>query len=387
MKIAVVSGSFPPDLCGIGDYTSKLCGEMRRHINSGEVHIITKAGPEREGTERHVMPCVKNWNLAGVCHTVRAIRRLQPDVVHIQYPPSAFRRSISTTLLPLFLRFLVRRARVFCTIHEFDNKTFAGKLRLLASMIPCHGLVVVDEGYKQSIARFCRFLSRRIAFIPIGSNIGNVGIAEEQRRALRRELGWAHDDVVIVHFGILREGKGIDQLIEAFRVAHKSCVNLRLLLAGAPGASWDDSSFRDMLREYQLIDSVHMTGRVSEERTSRYLSMADFAVFPFTDGVSTKRTGFMAAVEHGLPTVTTFPSSGMPELCDDVNVALVPPDNAEALAEAMIRVAGDEALRNRLAEGAALLRQTYSWDRIACAHLELYASALHATDPAPERFD
>jgi glycosyltransferase involved in cell wall biosynthesis len=82
----------------------------------------------------------------------------------------------------------------------------------------------------------------------------------------------------------------------------------------------------------------------------------------------------MAALAHGLPVVTTEPRSQHqePRLVDGENVALVPPDDPAALAEAVVQLMAAPDLRRRLGEGARALAQSFSWDCIARQTVQLY---------------
>jgi glycosyltransferase involved in cell wall biosynthesis len=79
----------------------------------------------------------------------------------------------------------------------------------------------------------------------------------------------------------------------------------------------------------------------------------------------------------GLPVVTTR-VSGIPELVEDgVNGLLVDPDDPDALAEALLRVHRDEALRARLAAaGEATVRERFDGEVLAERLAALFREAL-----------
>ena len=67
------------------------------------------------------------------------------------------------------------------------------------------------------------------------------------------------------------------------------------------------------------------------------------------DGIPTV---FIESMAMGVPVVSTN-ISAIPELIEnEVSGILVPPKNPEALADAMVRILGNEALRNRIAANA-----------------------------------
>jgi len=78
------------------------------------------------------------------------------------------------------------------------------------------------------------------------------------------------------------------------------------------------------------------------------------AVLPSRPTASGKREGIpvalMEAMACGLPVVASD-LSGIPELVEDGRTGiLVPPGDAEALADALVRLAGDAGLRARMGE-------------------------------------
>ena len=96
----------------------------------------------------------------------------------------------------------------------------------------------------------------------------------------------------------------------------------------------------------------------------------------------------MAALSQGLPVVTTRGArtvtaaelddiagdADLPTLVDGDNVLLVPPDDASAVARAVIRLLANPSLRQRLATRARVLAQAFSWDAIARRSTAVYAA-------------
>jgi glycosyltransferase involved in cell wall biosynthesis len=84
----------------------------------------------------------------------------------------------------------------------------------------------------------------------------------------------------------------------------------------------------------------------------------------------------LEAAAHGTPAVVSALDCFAETLGD---AALrVPPGDAQALAEAMLRIAGDEALRARLGAAARERAAAYTWERSATALHALLAGAAGA---------
>jgi len=126
------------------------------------------------------------------------------------------------------------------------------------------------------------------------------------------------------------------------------------------------------LRELSQRDPrVHVPGFVDDVRP--YFQKATIFVCPITDGGGT-RLKILDALAMGMPIVsTTFAASGL-ALRDGTHLLIA--DTPEAIVEQIIRLLGDQALRQRLAQGAVdVVRQTYSWDTIGHSLVAAYEEA------------
>lgn len=139
------------------------------------------------------------------------------------------------------------------------------------------------------------------------------------------------------------------------------------------------------LRELSQRDSrVNVPGFVDDVRP--YFQKATVFVCPITDGGGT-RLKILDALAMGMPIVsTTFAASGL-ALRDGVHLLIA--DSPEAIIERIIGLLGDQALRQRLAQGAVdIAQQTYSWDTIGHSLVAAYEEAVELkTSQARNRSD
>jgi glycosyltransferase involved in cell wall biosynthesis len=64
------------------------------------------------------------------------------------------------------------------------------------------------------------------------------------------------------------------------------------------------------------------------------------------------------------------------ELLDGENIALVPPDDVEALVAKIQELAASEGLQRRLGQGAKRLSESFNWERIAEETVAFYSSLM-----------
>jgi glycosyltransferase involved in cell wall biosynthesis len=183
----------------------------------------------------------------------------------------------------------------------------------------------------------------------------------------------------ILFFGQIKPYKGVDVLVEAaLRLAARGC-RFTVTVAGRPYEPLDGlkakieaagagSRFRFDLRH------------VPDDALAAYLARADLVVFPYRH---IDASGALTlAIAAGKPIVATRVGV-FAEPPNRDQLALVPPDDPMALAEALEPLVRDPAAREALGQRVRRLREGIpSWDRFAEACLSVYAG-LGAPRAAP----
>jgi glycosyltransferase involved in cell wall biosynthesis len=229
---------------------------------------------------------------------------------------------------------------------------------------------------------------RRVRLIPIGSNIPNNPPEGYSRDAWRRSHGVGESATLLAYFGFLNSTKGLNDLLNALAILVQRG-DYRLVMVGGGLGSSDPTNrstaqrLNRLARDLGISDHLIWTGYLEPAEVSAALLAADMAVLPYADGASFRRGSLLAALEHGLPVITTSPGQGLedwgredqveyPELRHEQNGLLVEPGDPAALVEAIQLLAADPELRARIASGAAELARFFAWDRIAEMHEALY---------------
>ena len=169
---------------------------------------------------------------------------------------------------------------------------------------------------------------------------------ERDRR--RTELGWPVDRTLGIFVGRLSREKGIVDLLRAWQDVH-SPATLAVVGPDMPGHPWDES-----VRAREIAGSPALTGRVifagATSDPAPLYRAADFAIVPShweSFGLSAAE-----AMASGLAVVASAVGGLKDYIVDGANGLLVPAQDPAALARAIDRVAGDAALRARLASAA-----------------------------------
>jgi glycosyltransferase involved in cell wall biosynthesis len=217
--------------------------------------------------------------------------------------------------------------------------------------------------------------------IPIGSNINPSLPAGYERDRERARWGAGPGDLLLCFFGFVNDRKGVDTLLHALHLLDarpQNTGNPQLLFVGGQTGASDPTNvaylaqIEALIGQLGLAHRVHWTGFVPSEQVTASFSASDLCVLPFRDGVSFLHGTLHAALAHGMPILTTQPRVPLPELVNRENICLVPPEDPQALAEAIVLLADDRDLRHRLGAGAQILSERFRWDKIAAETLDLY---------------
>jgi len=404
MKVCLITGEYPPDQGGVGDFTNEVAKALAELGH--EVHVLTSASPNTQPATRNPKPetrnpvivhrIVRNWSWRCWRDITRLNDALHFDVLNIQYQTAAYEMHPAINLLPLRLRMGAGpRPRMVVTFHDLKVPYLfpkAGRLRWWVNLALARWSDAVIVTNAEDFARLSTYsFVRSLSLIPIGSNISPEPPAGYDREEWRAHWSLKPDDLLLSYFGFLNESKGgetlvraLDKLVQSTSNIQYPISNIQLMMVGGKVGSSDPTNvaylkkIEGLIEELGLTDRVLWTGYTPQPEVSANLLASDVCVLPYRDGASFRRGSFMAALAHGLPIVSTRPRVDVPELRHGENILLVPPDAPVALAEAIARLAQDARLRRRLGEGAARLAQSFTWEKIAEKAEALYEEILHA---------
>lgn len=126
-----------------------------------------------------------------------------------------------------------------------------------------------------------------------------------------------------------------------------------------------------MLRKKYLVKRYGSNKTLVED----YFSRASVVVIPnrSQEGHSGSLT---VAYSFGKPVITTNVVE-FPQLVKEAGCGLiVPPDDPEALADAVINLLQDKKLRKKMSKNALKMAEELSWDNIAKRHIKVYEDAI-----------
>jgi glycosyltransferase involved in cell wall biosynthesis len=329
MRLLLVTGMYPtPDRPHAGPFVARRVASLRE--GGADVVVAASSSYRHRGPIRHLQI------------TWRALRAKGPFDGVEAHPLFA------AGLIGLLVARL-RRVPLVAYAHGGDVGDYARRnrvYRFLAGLV-ARGAKVVVTNSSDSAAHAAALGAHPLVVSP-GVDFTVFRPAPETRRALRSSLGMP-DGLVALYVGTLSKRKGADVFAAAIDLA-----------PGWHGLAIGDGELAGELaaRHPALVQR----GPVPPEEVARWMQAADVVVVP-----SRREPLGLAAIEAlacGTPVVAAAVGGLKEVIRDGENGLLVPPEDPEALAGALTRLA-DPRLRKRLA--AAGPASVASHDRVAAA--------------------
>ncbi len=331
MRIRLVTGSVPPEVCGVGDYTWRLAEAIRSKGLDVDISVV------------------KRFFSSEASEVLRG-RQGKGEIVHIQYPTLGAGYGMASQALSILRPCVV-------TLHEFSRVHWLRRVASLPFLLRSH-LIFTSQFERGHAARILPPIEGRSDIIPIGSNIAPCAADSSDVRS------------EIVYFGLLAPKKGLEcvlQLASSLRVRGDG-TPVRIIGATVPKFQAFADAFISRCAENSILLSLNETpGRVAD-----LFAKARCAYLPFPDGASDRRGSLRALLAAGVPCITTAGRETAEEVRNIVCFA-DSPDAAALLVEKLFR---DECYWRDLSHRSAKYAETFSWCAIAESHLRLYTRFL-----------
>lgn len=311
MSIIIITGSYPPDICGVGDYTARIM--------------------QRDWTLYYR----KDWGIGSFFRYIRDINKLGIKTINMQYPTQGYGWSIVPHLLCIYFSLFTRK-RFSVTIHEQSQLSLKARWAQKLILLTANRVIFTNDFERSYAIKRFPFMRGRSTVIKIFSNISAV---DHIRPISEREYE-------VVNFGHVRPNKGLEEFIEKTK-GRKACI-----------AGQVPEGFEEYFEKIKS-SGVEIKLNLSDRDVSELLNNTKLVYLPFPDGVSQRRGSFLASAINGAVVYTTIGKFTTPQLNDAVL------DSAEISIDGVLN--NDELMNEKQRKGLEFMRTQMpkSWADVA----------------------
>ncbi len=371
MRIAILS-CFYPYRGGISQFNACLYGELSKgnivkafnfrrqypdFLFPGKTQYVTS---DDEAVPVESEALLDTANPFSYATTLKAIREWGPDLLIVRYWMTYFAPSLG---------FITRHMKKHCTVISIlDNvvpheRHFFDRPFTRYFLKGSHGHVTLCEAVSKDLLELAPRARYTVIQHPLYSHFGE----KVERQAAEKKLGIRSGMKNILFFGLIREYKGLDILIEAFKGLGEE---YQLIIAGEPYGSFD--------RYRELIDSSGCSGRihtflqyVRDSEVKDYFSIADVTVLPYR---SATQSGISSISYHFEVPMIVTDVGGMKETIGDRGTGLLAEAcSPEAIRESILRYFSDPEIAAICRAGIKKEKERLSWENFCRQLLDFSA--------------
>ena len=294
--------------------------------------------------------------------TMKAIRDWNPDLLIVRYWMSYFAPSLG---------YITRHLRGRCKVISILDNVIPHEPRFFDTPLTKYflkgsdGCVTLCEAVSRDLLKIKPDARYTVIPHPLYSHFG----AKKPRGEAEKVLGLKGGKKNILFFGLIREYKGLDILIDAFSGLDDS---YQLIIAGEPYGSFE--KYADAIALSPLKDNIHTYLRyIKDSEVTDFFSAADVTVLPYR---SATQSGISSVSYHfEIPMIVTE-TGGLKETIGDRKTGLVAKNcTPEAVREEIIRYFADPGIAEDCIGNIRKEKERLSWGNF-CRKLLEFASEL-----------
>ncbi len=354
MRILTVSDVYYPHPGGVPEHIYHLSIELIKRGH--EVLVLAPEMGKYEGTLPDVIrvgkaiPIIANRSSSRVAFSfdiqkrVRDIVRRKFDIVHIHG---------LVPVLPL-LALKYSNSKNVVTVHAAHERNIAysiskGWLKRYVEKIDAR--IAVSEVAKKSIFPF---FPGDYIIIPNGIDTNRFNPEIEPLKEFEGKFN-------ILFVGRFEQRKGLKYLLSAFPMIVKEVPDARLIIVGSGYLNIPES------------DNIVVRKSISSSLIPRFYASSDVFCSP---AIGNESFGIvlLEAMASGVPLVASSIPGYRCVVRDGETGVLVEKQNPNSIAKAIIKIAKDKDLRNKLSKNGREYALKFSWDKIAERVEEVYMS-------------
>jgi len=369
MRISLI-GPFPPFRGGISDFNSALCSELGKINNLQIVNYSTqypkllfpgktqfKDVEEDLHISERIFSSVNpfTWN-----KTVNQIINFKSDIVVIHYWMPFFAPALRKIAV-LLKKNIEAKIIVIChNINPHENLSFTHFLTTIF-LNKIDRFMVMSESVKTDLLKIVPNAKYKLTPHPIYNIFGNV----MDKELAKKNLGITAKNVIL-YFGLIREYKGVDILLNSIPKIKEGLNDFIVIVAGE--CYEKTKKYYDIIEKLGIQNSVDLRLKfIPDSEVTNYFSATDIVALPYRTATQSGIT--QIAYNFNRPVIVSD-VGGLSEIVPNEKVGYVVEPNSDGFAKAIVKFFKEDKFDD-FSENVSNYKKQYSWDKFAANLMEL----------------
>lgn len=371
-KIAMV-GTHLPRRCGIGTFTKDLSDALTSEATQTDIAIVAM-NDRSQGYSypRRVQYQINQDSKGDYQRTAQRLNDSGVDLVCVQHEFGIFGGEDGELIITLLEQL---KMPVVTTLHTILSDPTEGQRRTL-SRLADHSdrMVVLAERGVRFLKQIYGVPDSKIVHVPHG--IPEMPMADSEQ--YKSQFGLA-DRKVILTFGLLGPGKGIEVMIDAMPAIVAEHPDVVYVVVGAAHPHARTSAGEDYhavlarrARQRHVAEHIIFHDQfVSLEKLCSFLGASDVYVTPYLNKAQVVSGTLAYAMGTGCAVVST-PYWYAQEMLADGRGRIVPFANPRELACTITKLLSDPIMRQTISGAAYQFTRSFLWSNVAQQYLDAF---------------
>ena len=363
MKIAIIGTAYP-FRGGLSAFNERLAKELQDQGHEVTIYTFTLQYPKflfpgksqysSDPRPEHlkIEECISSVNPFNWFKVGNRIKKDKPDLVIVKFWLPFMGPCFGTILRK------IRKNKHTKIVTIIDNiipheKRFGDKMFTKYFVKRIDAFMVMSKSVLRDVDQFDTAKPRTFSPHPIYDNFG----VQTTRNEALEKLGFDVNLKYMLFFGLIRDYKGLDLLIQSMADQRIKDQNLKLIIAGEFYS--DKEKYLNLIKENELGDAVIQVDKfIPDSEVADYFNACDLVVQPYKAATQSGVT--QIAYHFNKPMIVTK-VGGLEEMCPDGKVGYVVAPEPNAISDGIIRYFNDTD-PDQMVQFIEEEKKKYSWE-------------------------
>lgn len=372
-KRIVILGTAHPFRGGLASYNERLALQFQQEGHDVEIYTFTVQYPnflfpgksqyseEPAPAQLKISRKVNSVNPFNWLKIGNELKRMKPDILIFKFWLPFMGPCFGT------IARRVRRNKFTKIITILDNvvpheKRFGDTLFTRYFLKPIHAFISMSKSVEDDLKKFDSTKPRDFNPHPLFDNFGPAISKTDAKQMLGLDPTYQY----ILFFGIIRDYKGLDWLLQAFEQLPQRGQKVKLLVAGEYYSN--EEHYQHLIATLKIEnDTIVVNQFIKDSEVGRFFCAADIVAQPYKHAT---QSGVTQIAYHFETPILVTNVGGLPEMVPHEKVGYVVAPDPKSITESL----SDFFEKNREAEfkkNLAEEKKKYTWDRLTERVLKL----------------